>query len=479
MRPRTVFGLIFLIVLAARLCHLDVLWIEECYPAAGALQVLAGKLPYRDFWFDKPPLAIGLHLLWGAHAGWPLRLGDALFVTLISWLLYRFARERWSEREGLLAAALGAFFLTFGFPSAVMSLAPDLIMMAPHIAAVYLAWKGRPFASGLAAGVAMLVHTKGVYVLAACLLWQYRAIPALAAGFLVPNVLFAGWLAATGSLAAYWEQVWRFGQVYVKDTFAKGPFSELGWRTQDWLLFHACLVAGMIWFWIRARDRDRLQLAGWTLLAILGIAAGWRFFPRYYLQLLPIAVLLAARGLTLLGPKRATAVLALLLIPLVRFGPRYATLAWESATGRPHQWADLAMYDGSVEVADRLDRLAAPGDSLLVWGYRPDIYVLTRLPAGTAFLDSQPLTGVIADRHLVDSRPSVPELARQNRQELTRTSPTWIVDGLGPYNPVLGIGQYPDLAAWLANYRQAFTSPSAVVYRRITGRIGAAATTPP
>ena len=85
MRTRAVFALIFLFVLAARLSHLRILWIEECYPAAGALQVLFGKVPYRDFWFDKPPLSMAPYLLWGAETGWPLRVAGALFVTLVSW----------------------------------------------------------------------------------------------------------------------------------------------------------------------------------------------------------------------------------------------------------------------------------------------------------------------------------------------------------------------------------------------------------
>ena len=48
---------------------------------------------------------------------------------------------------------------------------------------------------------------------------------------------------------------------------------------------------------------------------------------------------------------------------------------------------------------------ANAGDTLFVWGYRPEIYVYTGLPAATRFLDSQPLTGVPADRHLTQSEP--------------------------------------------------------------------------
>jgi hypothetical protein len=464
-RPRAAFGLIFLSVLATRLCHLRILWIEECYPAAGALQILYGKVPYRDFWFDKPPLSMATYLLWGAETGWPLRLAGALFITFVSWLLYRFACSKWGRQEGLNAAFLGAFFLTFGIPSAVMALAPDLLMLAPHIGAVYLAWRRRPFWSGLCAGIAMLIHTKAVYLLAACLLWQYRAIPSLAAGFLLPNMLFAGWLLAAGSFAQYWEQVWQWGFLYARDTFVEYPLREAFRRTLNWAGFHAALIIAALWCWATEKDCDNRKFAGWALISIAAISAGWRFFPRYYFQLLPVLTLFAARGVTLLGRKRALAVLALLLIPLLRFGPRYVELAGDLTANRPSAWSDLAMFQGSLETAHIVGRFAQPGDSLLVWGYRPDIHVLTRLPAGTPFLGSQPLTGVIADRHLMDDRSSAPDIGKSNRARLVRYFPTFVVDGLGPYNPDLAIGTFPDLGDWLERYEVVRRTSSSVVYR--------------
>ena len=39
MRARTFFAALFLILLAARLCHLDILWAEEDLPMAAAAQM--------------------------------------------------------------------------------------------------------------------------------------------------------------------------------------------------------------------------------------------------------------------------------------------------------------------------------------------------------------------------------------------------------------------------------------------------------
>jgi hypothetical protein len=57
-----------------------------------------------------------------------------------------------------------------------------------------------------------------------------------------------------------------------------------------------------------------------------------------------------------------------------------------------------------------------------------------------------------------------PELAAANRRELVKTNPTYIVDGLGPLNPALAIGNYPDLKAWLHGYREIGRTPFSVVY---------------
>ncbi len=87
-------------------------------------------------------------------------------------MAYRFARELWGEREGVWAAGLLAFFLIFDVPAAVIPMASDLLMLAPHLAAVWLAWKRRAFLAGAMAGVAFWINPKGVFVAAACVLWD-------------------------------------------------------------------------------------------------------------------------------------------------------------------------------------------------------------------------------------------------------------------------------------------------------------------
>src|SRR5581483_11326648 len=123
------------------MCHIGILWEGDTLPLAAARQMADGKALYRDVWFDKPPLTPVYDLLSGARDGWPLRLEGALYALLCCWIAYRFARDLWSEREGQWAAALLGFFLIFDFPAAVIPVASDLLMLAPHLAAVWMAFR--------------------------------------------------------------------------------------------------------------------------------------------------------------------------------------------------------------------------------------------------------------------------------------------------------------------------------------------------
>ena len=144
----------------------------------------------------------------------------------------------------------------------------------------------------------------------------------------------------------------------------------------------------------------------------------------------------------------------------------YEMLARDLITGRQTEWTDLAMDQDSREAARLVRERAKPGDTLFVWGFRPELWVYTGLPAATRFLDCQALTGVPADRHLAQSQPAVAaDFTRANRLELAHSRPTFIMDGLSAYNPKLAMSVYPELRPWLAHYREVARTRMIVVYR--------------
>ncbi|HEX3745436.1 MAG TPA: glycosyltransferase family 39 protein [Bryobacteraceae bacterium] len=465
-RRRTVcfFAALFAVTLALRLCHVHILWADEDYHLAAGIQILHGKLLYRDLWYDKPPLAALVYAAMGALPGWPLRLFDALFVLAVSIATWRFARDLWGRREARIAAGLMAFFLNLDLPAAVIPIAPDMFLLLPHIVAIHCAWKGKSLAAGVWCGVACLFHTKGLVVLAVCALLSWPALPALAAGFAIPSVLAFAGLAAAGALPAYLQQVWEWSAAYARSSPELHPWVNGLHRTADWLGFHAALAIGAAVFWWENRKRERYWMAAWLALSLAGVALGARFFPRYFLQILPPMVLLASFTFA----RRRTLVYvaaAVLIVPAVRFGPRYATLAHDLLAGRPHQWADIALDRDSRAAAEIVSARKKPGDTLFVWGYRPGIFVYTRMPVASRFWDSQPLTGVPADRHLHQTSAVLPEQAAENRRAFAGTRPAFFVDSLSEENPRLAVDTYPELREWLTHYEVVGRTGMSVIYQ--------------
>ncbi|HEY1753919.1 MAG TPA: hypothetical protein VGG72_00880 [Bryobacteraceae bacterium] len=444
-------------VLASRLTHVFLLWTDEDYHLAAAIQVLAGKFPYRDFWYDKPPLNLSFYLMFEAWTGLPLRIADAVFVCLCCALAFHLAAALWSRREGYLAAAGLAFFSIFYLAPGIIPEEPDTLMLAPHLAAIYLAFRRRPFLAGLAAGVAFQLSVKGALVLiSAGLFSEAAALPMLLVGFLIPSGAIAAWLAAAGAQTDYIEQVWKWGLLYAGSPHTQNGIASL----LHWFGFHAALLAAALWYWLRTRDTQWKTLLAWCAVSLGSVCLGWRFAPRYFMQLLPAMVIPAARGFTQAPFAARAFIAAALLIPAIRFGPRYIELARQDAL------QDTAMDRESRETAKLILGMAHPGDTIFVWGYRPDVVAYTRLPVAGKFWDSQPLTGVPADRHLSESQPVDPEGAARNRQELSKEQPTFLVDGLSQYNPKLDIHNYPDLAYWLKQYSVAGRAGATIIYRR-------------
>ncbi len=453
-----------------RLAHVHLLWADEDYHLAATLQILDGKIPYRDFWYDKPPLSAFYYLSIAGRSGWPLRLLDAAYILLACTIAFTLAQTLWTELEGWAAALFVGFFTTFYLPSAVIPFAADAVMLVPHLAAVYCAATRRAFWAGAWTGVALLANAKALFVLLACAVWLWPEWLALLSGFALVSAVAAIAAIATGAWSGYVQQVWQWGLIYAKDSPVANPILNGSVRTLDWTGFHAALVLCAACGLARVSRDLLLKLLAWIVLSVVAVALGSRFAPHYFLQLLPALAVPAARGCVLaLAAWRQRAVIALAalcLVPLVRFGPRYVSLATDDLLGRKPNWSDVAMDLDSQDVARDIEARRKPNDTLFVWGYRPDIYVYTRMVPDGRFWDSQPLTGVPADRHLRADHAILNGPAAANRIALISSRPDWIVDGLGLLNPRLSPTVYPELRPWLAHYQLVCQTKLSLIYRR-------------
>lgn len=434
-------------IFLSRAAHVNILWADEDYHLAEAVQILQGKMLYRDVWYDKPPLSALLLALFGAWPGWPLRLFSMVLELAGAVVSYKFAKSVWSEREGMFAAAAFVFFHTFYFASAAIPVEPDTLMVLPHLGAVYSAWRGRAVWAGVLSGVAFLLNTKGLFVLLACVAIAPAGWLMMLAGFAGPVAIAAAWLASQGAFEAYTEQVWRWGALYASHRQPEAWWAPLA-RLGSWLGFHAALAIGAI----SGFRKKRLLL--WFGISLAATCIGWRFAPRYMNQLFPALLVAGSYGLVRLTQQRVMrwVIVALFVIPVVRFGPRYAQLLRDDLRQEPHQWSDISMDLESRGAGIALRAMAKPGDTIFVWGYRPNVVVYSRLAVAGQLWDSQPMTMVPADRHLGSAEALDAEWARENREKLIALRPSFIVDGLSAYNPELDIHKFPRLAQWLSDH---------------------------
>jgi hypothetical protein len=74
--------------------------------------------------------------------------------------------------------------------------------------------------------------------------------------------------------------------------------------------------------------------------------------------------------------------------------------AWYYLTGAEDQLAYYGRFRGgefvadeSLAVADYLRERVAPGDSLYIWGFRPEVYFMSQLNPATRFIFQFPLVG--------------------------------------------------------------------------------------
>jgi len=358
------------------------------------------------------------------------------------------------------------------------------------------------------------------------------------AGFVIGALPFLLYIAATRSLRAYWSYVWDWGSRYSSYYSASKFVLSVVPRSADYLTLNNTLLIALIFLaviTIRRRftpatgaPRDSAQAAGlsftarstfdrdatllmWLAVSYLGVLVGGRFFPHYFIQIIPSLCLIGARGLTgILSSLRAESpvfrrgVIAIIAIgfafTLVRFHGRTVGLAadfvrgkvskanaeWRYSERNHEERMVAAVVRGLPEVvADQSGpediRLNSPrklgtnmqSDYVFVWGYRPEIYYWSGLLPASRYLSTQPLTGVPADVHYFgdDYRSLLDEaVAARARAELSRdleeTRPKYIVDEVGFYNRDLAILNYQELETVMSEYKSVGSTGRFLLYVR-------------
>jgi hypothetical protein len=417
--------------------------------ATMARGLLSGQVPYVDLWNPKPPAIFGVYALamqvFGSAPG-ALRALDLLAVPVISAVLYWLGQRFSHVRTGLFAAVIfPAFYFTETFWTLTQN---DGLAVVPMVLALVLAikaaddaanWNGPLWAFGAGLLTAAAVWFKypfalfGLVVVAAYGLMRTHppaatAVPtrpeptgqltllaglAFIAGGLL--VIAAGviYLASSGALSE-WLLSAQVTSQYTALTFNLPDFTDLmrtavSFRWQHWGLLWV-LVA--LWFFL-GRVGERRGRGWWLVLLWAGVALVMMLvqakgYDYHWLPLLPPLALLAANTVDRLitvaahnGWARRSQVPATFLAVLL-----FLTIQWQGIwpraqyylTGAEDQLAYFSRFQGgefeaaeSLAVSDYLRERVAPGDTLYIWGFRPEVYYLSQLRPATRFIFHFPL----------------------------------------------------------------------------------------
>ncbi|MCB9452175.1 MAG: glycosyltransferase family 39 protein [Anaerolineaceae bacterium] len=410
--------------------------------------ILNGRIPYTELWNPKPPAVFYVYALTMLTLGRTtaaLRALDLVIVPVIMVALYWLGRRIANRRVGLWAALI---FPTFYFTESFWTLTQnDGIAALPMTLAVVAAFKARdaltgrrafawalvagllsgyavwfkyPFALfgvGLAVAYLLITPQTGEQALAPQsvsrqMADRWRRSRAPVAGFVIGGLLVivggAALLAAQGAFDALLESA-RVTSQYTALTFNADDFRELlataiGFRWQQWGLLWV-LVA--LWVFIKRRDSEPTDTGWqlvliWLLAGLLIMLVQAKGYDYHWLPMLPPLVLLAADTVDkLLGRLKTAARLVTVGVVagfLVILAAGIWPLAWPYLSGQETQLEYYHHFQGGEFIADEslavsnlLRERVVPGDSLFIWGFRPEVYYMSQLNPATRFIFQFPL----------------------------------------------------------------------------------------
>lgn len=391
-------------LLRAPFLRIDFLDIDEACHVVGSWQLMDGRLPYRDFVDNKPPLlyvyyALAQFLL---GKGMPaVRLLTIAFTIPLTALaaarFYNYSRT--GVVAGVLLLVYGAAFLAHD----MHAVNAEILMLLP--AAWAIARLREPESAGRASSVAVAGLMLGVAVLL-----KYQAafwLPAVAAMiaienrgdaakrftqeailgtcFLLPLIATYGFFAAKGAGGEliYWNLTNNLG-------YAANPISGREAVGRAAAYFLPFLVATLpLWLLSFRTTNDsayQKRLVGLLLVFTVPAALlGFRFFPHYFIQFyfpLSLAAAPAAAGLlrrpmtrkgTLFVACTAALVLGFTVLNMLAYyGPR-----------RVYRETDPVFR--KVGETLRHDR-CSKGATMFVWGYAPMFYYYADIAPASRFL---------------------------------------------------------------------------------------------
>ncbi len=472
-----------------------------------AIEMLDGGLMYKDAIERKPPLLFWTYeaiLGVGGNYNWHfLHFAGLLWVLLTMWGIFKIAKHLFDNDSGLVAALLYPVFVSWAFWKN-LALNGEILMNLPVVWGIYFVLKGsRSFRLPelLLAGMllccgfllkqpaAIMAIPLGFYLLSPG--YRKKANASFFTSFIHASGLTAGFFGALALVVLVLHLQGNLEEAYYwtigNHDIPHGIFDPVFWIRGARMSLLFCGACGLIVFGtfiaIKMGNRkdwglwENRRTEYWTLIflliaALIGLSQPGRFYPHYYIQIVPILCLFSAPVFSAIwSEKRAfnywlikpKASKAWLLITVSGF-------LISHSIGIKNDWE-------ITEAGEYLRTHSLPTDKIFVWGQSTNLYLDAQRKAATRYVAAFPLTGYIFGSPLswdtaYDTSDRIVPGAWENLKDDFKTSlPDYMIDcDAARAVPRYPVAQFPYLEAILDNcYELKIKTRDGDIYKRKEG----------
>jgi 4-amino-4-deoxy-L-arabinose transferase-like glycosyltransferase len=406
--------------------------------------------------------------------------------------LFVIGRRLFDDDTGLIAALLYSIFQAWSYWNN-LAFNGEVLMNLPIVWAYALAFSAQSsrrifnlFIAGAVLAVAFLLKQPGAIALVPLALYVISSSRSSTTRFASPD-----WFGPFASLSIGFSTVllaiavWLFSRGVFGDAFywtiTNHAIPQVYWikgleNTFAFIVF--CLpMTASAWFsaldpelW-NTRRAERQALVALVVASLVGAASSGRFYPHYYIAVIPPCALLAAPWLAQVW--RATG---------RELGVGQLLQTWLAVTVIVFAVAHtrgLSRQPAVSEAGQYLMTHSSAQDRIFVWGQTTRIYVDAHRRPASRYIATFPLTGLIfgapppsAGERPIDTRARIVPGAWDNlRKDFSLHEPAFIIDTEAAPAAIYPVRQFPALAELLAaEYTPVARTAEGIIYKRDASR---------
>lgn len=391
-------------------------------------QLLEGKVLYKEMWDQK---TAGIFFIYAFAIKFfgdslnSIRIFTLIFVLIEIFLFFLLVKKLYGENIALVATFIFGIFSSVPLMQA-NGANSEVFMNLFFILSVYLfLFNKKKFLiySGIALAIGFMIKQVAIVNLLAILLFiilfdkknKKEKVLSLIIGFFIGLVPFLIYFIINNNLYDFIFAAFSYNLGYVNTINIVEFFSRMVNNSIPIILEGAlfwCLALIGLFFILIKRDKKNMLVLFLLLFSILGVLIGKRFFPHYYIQLIPICSILGGyaviKGLKL---KYFKWILILMVVSLSFF---FISSEYKYYFVYDNNDVSFIKYKTDIfvkakDVADYINQNTVEEDFIYNIGYEPELYFYSKRESASRFIYSF---------HLMKSYVGDNEFLQEGRKEL-------------------------------------------------------------